>query len=1485
MNKLLKKVLAVVLTASMALSALPVLASSASFVQDSAVISSVENTDISAKAALKRNGKRIFTVCKSGEDFTAEVTVSGAAAADASVYAVSADGKETLLGKTENPADADISVTADMTKLPADAVNVSVRLSAEGNVWEVCSVPVTEAELSVPEEEVSGFSKEFEGAHDPSIVKFPDDPKYYVYSSHHLIFTSEDLINWTKYDFTKEYRTSLKEEYPNGTLIYPNAKIISQKTYDFIYNNIDTKVNGTYWAPDVIYVEGDSKPYWMYISVSCGLGARNSVISLMKSSSPLFWADDNAQIEDVGVVFATMETSDYKTNAIDANIYTDKNGNRYFIWGSFWGGIQGAKLTAEGFVDGVDYSSDAKLLESCRNFGKTLFAQKVGIAGPEGAWVIEHGDYRYMFTSYGWLGSNYNTRVARSPLTDDFQTVLSTASGSSDTFVDANGVKLGLEYTNGDKAKQPTGYKLIGSYRLGEGASNILRTDYEGNYFISRIDSDPYIYYGPGHNSVIKVSEDEYYYVSHIRKDINNVAYLQVRKLLWINDWPVVSPVSYTGEKEQVLPAELIEGTYDLASPGYTKMRGAEVTHKGADLPVISSKLTLAADKAAVNDLGETVGSWEYDNDHTVTITFTADGDMGKDEFYKSGDTMTLKAILSYDRDAKKYVMALTGADSANIAQFATKPMDAEAEPTLITADTTVIEKSAGGNPELGFDADGNIMYGGDPAAFVEGDTVYLYVGHDTSANEGYCMPEWACYSSKNMTDWTYEGVVLRATDISWRNDDASAWASQAVKYGDKYYLYFCTWDSTSGIRQSIGVAVSDSPKGPFKDIGKPLVKGTDTEPESSGWNDIDPTVWIETDENGTEHRYLAWGNGKLYMCELNEDMVSVKSGTLKEHGIAFSGTNAFTEAPWLYRRQDADGNYYGQYYLFYAQNFREEMAYAVTDDIDSGRWIYKGRLMPPTATSNTNHPSVIDFKGKTYFIYHNGALPHGSGFRRSVCIEELVFNEDGTIDPIKETSTGLTGTAVTICAHTGQYLSYDRFENPLWDSAYPIIRSVKASNGADDFEFEWEITKGLYEPDNKSYVSIQAVNKPGLYIKEDGISTVLTQDADGYQAKSMTFKTVSALDGSDGVSFESVSRPGRFLTASYGNVTLTYGDKPERCVFKISTDMDTKSKAIHISDQTVFDDKITFVINNGEKTGAAVAYIAEYENNILSGVKIEDVTVTESNQFVEIPYARQSDENMVKVFLWQDMKPAVTAAVIPAQTPPPAEMPPVPDGCTSYYGFEDNLSDYMINSSGVLTGPFAVWGTNKTAVYEDGYKGKALSFTGADSYGVKLGRVLSQNTYTVSFRFNANVFMRGTPILFMDSDNVSAADAGKKTDSWVSMPMGWDVSTVTADAWKLKVWSQNNGTFVDFISGFTAEKGKWYQVTITSDGTTSKMYIDGEPVGSGTIAPIIAPYTTVYLGVNHWDTPFNGLLDDLYIYDGTALTAEQVKELYTVTK
>jgi hypothetical protein len=108
----------------------------------------------------------------------------------------------------------------------------------------------------------------------------------------------------------------------------------------------------------------------------------------------------------------------------------------------------------------------------------------------------------------------------------------------------------------------------------------------------------------------------------------------------------------------------------------------------------------------------------------------------------------------------------------------------------------------------------------------------------------------------------------------------------------------------------------------------------------------------------------------------------------------------AYEEAPWIYQRGD-------RYYLFYAGGpVPEHLAYA-TGPSPAGPWTYGGVIMPTQGKAFTNHPGVVDYQGHTYLFYHNGALPGGGGFTRSVCVDELRFNAGGSISPFDMTTEG----------------------------------------------------------------------------------------------------------------------------------------------------------------------------------------------------------------------------------------------------------------------------------------------------------------------------------------------------------------------------------------------------------------------------------------------------------------------------------------------
>ncbi len=281
--------------------------------------------------------------------------------------------------------------------------------------------------------------------------------------------------------------------------------------------------------------------------------------------------------------------------------------------------------------------------------------------------------------------------------------------------------------------------------------------------------------------------------------------------------------------------------------------------------------------------------------------------------------------------------------------------------------------------------------YTGDPAALVYKDKVYLYAGHDEAPNDFnfYKMNEWLVYSSSDMVNWQEHPVPLKVTDFSWAKSDA--WAAQVIERNGKFYWYVTVSHGTID-GKAIGVAVSDSPTGPFKDaLGKAIITNDMTMQTQISWDDIDPTVMIDDDGQA----YLFWGNTVCHYAKLKENMVEL-DGPIQTIDLP-----NFTEAPWIHKRKN-------WYYLSYAYQFPEKIAYAMSKSIN-GPWEYKGILNEIAGNSNTNHQSIIEFKGVPYFIYHNGSIqPNGGSFRRSVCVDRLHYNEDGTMKRVIMTTEGI---------------------------------------------------------------------------------------------------------------------------------------------------------------------------------------------------------------------------------------------------------------------------------------------------------------------------------------------------------------------------------------------------------------------------------------------------------------------------------------------
>lgn len=284
-------------------------------------------------------------------------------------------------------------------------------------------------------------------------------------------------------------------------------------------------------------------------------------------------------------------------------------------------------------------------------------------------------------------------------------------------------------------------------------------------------------------------------------------------------------------------------------------------------------------------------------------------------------------------------------------------------------------------------------VFTADPAALVVGDTVYLYAGHDQAdeRTHSYRMHEWLCYSSKDLKRWESHGSPLKPTDFEWAAD--GAWASHVVEQEGKYYWFVTATRKAGGM--AVGVAVADSPTGPFADaIGEPLVTGDMTpEGRNHSWEDIDPAVFI--DDDGAA--YLFWGNLTCYYARLKPSLLEL-DGPIHKVDVP-----KFEEAPWVHKRGDL-------YYLTYASGFPEKVDYATADSV-TGPWTHRGLLAEAAGNSNTIHPAVIDFQGQGYFFYHTGASQRpmiGGSYRRAVCIDYLYYEPDGSMRRVVQTTEGL---------------------------------------------------------------------------------------------------------------------------------------------------------------------------------------------------------------------------------------------------------------------------------------------------------------------------------------------------------------------------------------------------------------------------------------------------------------------------------------------
>ena len=271
-----------------------------------------------------------------------------------------------------------------------------------------------------------------------------------------------------------------------------------------------------------------------------------------------------------------------------------------------------------------------------------------------------------------------------------------------------------------------------------------------------------------------------------------------------------------------------------------------------------------------------------------------------------------------------------------------------------------------------------------DPTARVFNGRVYVFPSHDIPAQPGrgragwFVMEDYHVFSSANLTDWTDHGVIVSQNKVNWVDSTSfSMWAPDCIERNGKYYFYFPAGMKASlGRGNAVGVAIADNPAGPYIPQPEPI----------KNLRGIDPALFIDKDGQA----YIYWSGGNIFAAKLKENMLELASETKVIGDLPKQGLK---EGPFLFERN-------GIYYMTYphVQNKIERLEYAIADN-PMGPFKVTGVIMDESPTGCwTNHQSIIEFNNQWYLFYHHNDLSPKFDKNRSIRVDSLFFNEDGTI-------------------------------------------------------------------------------------------------------------------------------------------------------------------------------------------------------------------------------------------------------------------------------------------------------------------------------------------------------------------------------------------------------------------------------------------------------------------------------------------------------
>ncbi len=392
-------------------------------------------------------------------------------------------------------------------------------------------------------------------------------------------------------------------------------------------------------------------------------------------------------------------------------------------------------------------------------------------------------------------------------------------------------------------------------------------------------------------------------------------------------------------------------------------------------------------------------------------------------------------------------------------------------------------------------------MFTADPSAHVFEGKMYVYPSHDRDNNKGFDMTDYHVFSSDDLLNWTDHGKVLDVADVPWASE--YMWAPDCVFKNGTYYFYFPARNKAGEFR--IGVATSKSPAGPFIPEAEPI----------KGSFSVDPAVFIDTD--GQAYMYFGGdgmgGQKTPWVAKMDETMKE-----FKEAPMALTGIDYWFEACWMNKIGDT-------YFLSYSTGGKHPLrkgssliGYA-TSKSPMGPFVYQG-LLNDRVTGWTNHHSIVEWKGQTYFFYHNSDMSGGKTAQRCLAADYIHYTADGKIHEIFQTANGL-----------GRYDGNEKIEAENYSETNGVLKNGNRENGfhislknKDFFVFKnIDLTKN-----NPSQIELRiaSANKKGLLeIREKGkagkvIAKVKLENSKGIDAWETLTAKIPTLQGNKDLVF-----------------------------------------------------------------------------------------------------------------------------------------------------------------------------------------------------------------------------------------------------------------------------------------------------------------------------------------------------------------------------